>query len=197
MYINFNVMSSKDLSIYELGVLQLIKQNKIEDLSQEIEFLTQGANTLEKFLNIGYINFIKGNKKQTKYQLVRATKKANDALGDIETPEIDNDDLRLFEWLENVYKGLGKEAGNKRKCKNFISQFKVHSGITKNHLAFLCQTFINDDSQMDFSNKLEFLFFKGANLFSTKFDIYQSRLFQYYEKNKAFFDAEFLKINNK
>ena len=91
---------------------------------------------------------------------------------------------------------MNKESGNKRKCKNFIAQFRVNSGICKNHLAFLCQTFINDEKEIEYSQKLEFLFFKGANLFATKFDIYQSRLFQYYEKRKEFFEDAFARINN-
>ena len=117
-------------------------------------------------------------------------------LENITTAEVTQDDIQLFDWLEGIYKSMDKEAGNKRKCKNFIAQFRVNSGICKNHLAFLCQSFINDDKEVEFSRKLEFLFFKGANLFSTKFDIFQSRLYQYYEKRKDYFDNKFSTIKN-
>lgn len=196
-YINFNILSSKNLSIYELGTLQLIKQNKTENLSEEINFLVSDTDFIEKMSVLGYIEFIKPkNKSQSKWELIRTTKKGNEVLELIETPEISNDDIRLFEYLENTYKSLGKETGNKRKCKIFISQFRAHSGISRNHLAFLCQSFINDEKEIEYSQKLEYLFFKGAHLFSTKFDLYQSRLYQYYEKHKEFFEQQFLKIKN-
>ena len=195
-YINYEILTSKNLSLYELPILQLIKQNKIEDLSNEIKFQVEDTQFIEKWLNIGYIEVIKGKKCQTEYQKLRTTKLGNKVLEDIETAEMNSDDLKLFDWLEQVYKSMNKEVGNRRKCKNFISQFRANSGIYRNHLAFLCQTFINDEKEIEFSQKLEFLFFKGANLFSTKFDIYQSRLFQYYEKKKDYFDDAFLKIDN-
>jgi len=196
MHINYPILISKRLSLYELTILQLIKQNKIDDLSKEIEQEIKGTQTIEKLLNIDYIEFIKGKKGQSQYQTIRTTKLGNTVLEDIETAEINTDDIALFEWLESIYKSMDKETGNKRKCKNFIAQFRANSGICRNHLAFLCKTFIDDESQMEYSNKLEFLFFKGANLFSTKFDIYQSRLFQYYDKRKEYFESEFLKIKN-
>ena len=196
MYINYEIMTSKKLSLHDFGVLNLIKQNRIESLSEEIKFEVLETTIVERFSNLGYIELIKGSSKDNLYQKIRTTKKGNETLEDIGTPEVNTDDLKLYDWLEKVYLSLGKQVGNKRKCKNFIAQFRVNSGIFRNELAFLCQTFINDEKEIEFSQKLEFLFFKGANLFSVKFDIYQSRLFQYFEKNKNMFEAEFKKIKN-
>lgn len=194
-YINYEILAHKNLSLHELSVLQLIKQNRIEPLSEKIKFEVSNTQIIEKFSNLGYIEWIKGSVKDDEFTKIRATKKGTDILEDIGTPEVNTDDLKLYEWLEKVYRSLGKEVGNKRKCKNFIAQFRANSGICRNELAFLCHTFINDEKEIEFSQKLEFLFFKGANLFSVRFDIYQSRLYQYYEKNREYFQEEFTRIS--
>lgn len=195
MYINYKLLNSRQLEPLDFMFLLAVKSNKTEDNSAVIGHYFK--DVLEKFRNTNLITFVKPkNKSQTDCNTVRLTTVGNDWVDDLTTTEIIEDDIKLFNWLEGVYKSMDKEAGNKRKCKNFIAQFRVNSGISKNHLAFLCKTFINDEKEIEFSQKLEFLFFKGANLFSTKFDIYQSRLFQYYEKRKEYFEREFLRVKN-
>lgn len=189
-------MSGKTLTLYELGVLQLIRQNKIEDLSNEIQF-EASEDILSKFSTLGYIEYVKPKKKSDNvYKCVRTTSKGNAVLEDIETPEINEDDLKIFNWLEQIYLDAGKEIGNKKKTKMFIANFRVQSGIDKNSLAYLCQEFTNDESQYEWSQRLEYLFFKGASVFSVKFDINQSRLYQYYDRNKVKFDKQFEKLND-
>ena len=196
-YINYEIMCAKNLDLFELGLLQLIKQNKTEHLAEVLEcYLQDDHEVFKRFEAAGLIEYVKGKPGDSEFQRMRATKKAVEILEDIETAGIIEEDLQLYSWLENVYKNLGKEVGNKKKCKNFIAQFRAQSGIVRNSLAFLCQTFISDEEQISFSQKLEFLFFRGANLFAVKFDLYQSRLYQYYEKNKEFFDKEFERIEN-
>lgn len=195
MYINFKLLNSRQLEPLDFMFLLAAKNNKIEDISGIIEY--HFKDVLSKFKETNLITFVKPkNKSENEYNTVRLSSVGNDYIDDITTADITEDDIKLFVWLENVYKSMNKESGNKRKCKNFIAQFRVNSGICKNHLAFLCQTFINDEKEIEYSQKLEFLFFKGANLFATKFDIYQSRLFQYYEKRKEFFEDAFARINN-
>jgi hypothetical protein len=194
-YINFKLLNSRGLTPNEFMFLLAAKTNKVEDNSSIIEY--HFKDVLSKFKDTNLITFVKSkNKSENDYNTVRLTSLGNEWIDDLTTTDIIEDDIKLFNWLEGVYKSMDKEAGNKRKCRNFIAQFRVNSGICKNHLAFLCQTFINDEKEIEFSQKLEFLFFKGANLFSTKFDIFQSRLFQYYEKRKEFFEEQFNKIKN-
>ena len=191
-YINFEILTNKHLTLHELGVLQLIKQNKIEDLSQEIEFLIKDTDLIEKLSNIGYIEFVKPKKGQTQYHCIRTTKKANEILDDISTPEVIEEDLVIANWLKKIYTESGREIGNFKKTKIFISLFRVNTGISKNALAYLCQSFIDDESQFDWSKKLEFLFFKPSNAYE-KFSIDGSKLYQYYLKNQTMFDNAFKK----
>lgn len=195
MYVNYQLLNSRQITPHEFMFLLAVKSNKTEDNSSVIEY--HFKDVLSKFKGTNYITFVKTkNKAENEYNTVRLTSLGLDCIDDLTTTDVIEDDIQLFNWLDSLYRSMGKEAGNKRKCKNFIAQFRVNSGICKNRLAFLCQTFINDEKEIEFSQKLEFLFFKGANLFSTKFDIYQSRLFQYYEKRKQFFENKFLTIKN-
>jgi len=191
MYVNFKLASSRGVSIREIGALQMISQNKYEDLSELIEDL--GDLTLTNLELAGYLMFVKGKKTNSKYKLMRVSDKAKSLLNDLEVPELNEDDLSIYTWLENIYKSTGRVVGNTRKTKSLIALFRVHSGIERNCLAILCQGFLNDESQFEWSKKLEYLFFKPPTLFSTKFDINQSRLFQYYEANKEMYDIKFEK----
>jgi hypothetical protein len=194
MYLNFNLIKEYNISLNHVLILFAANQNRTND---EAFTLEQFKDDLKNLFDLKILEVIKRkNKLENEYSLIRLSTKGKKILEHITTADITEDDIKLFDWLESVYISLDKEVGNKRKCKNFIAQFRINSGICKNHLAFLCQTFINDEKEIEFSQKLEFLFFKGANLFATKFDIYQSRLFQYYEKRKEFFENKFLIIKN-
>ena len=110
--------------------------------------------------------------------------KGRDLLGDLETPLVTEDDLRVFEWLEGVYKSSGREVGNRKKTKMYIALFRVHSQIDRNRLGFLINTFLQDESQMEYSRRLEYLLFKPATAFDTRFSLEGSRLYQFFLKHR-------------
>lgn len=193
MYINFKLASNKGYSVSDIIYLQIINQNKLEDLSDIIKNIP--VKTLEAYNEASLTVSIKKTKKdQSEESLLRLTSKAKDLLEDIQIPEINEDDLQLYSWLESIYLKAGKEVGNRKKTKIWISLFRSNSGIEKNHLAFLCKAFMNDDKQFEFSQRLEYIFFKPSNMFTVKFDLEQSRLYQYYLKNESFFSSQFEKL---
>lgn len=192
MYINFNLLEGYGLVPEDVISLQAVFQNKTEDN----ELLLESICNLEKLDNLDLVKYISGSKKSSKFKLVRLSDKGSKILEELQIPQVNQDDLDVFTWLENIYKSSGKEIGNAKKTKSLISQFRVNSGIERNHLAYLCNIFIKDEKEMEWSKKLEFLFWKPANLFQTKFDIEQSRLYQYYLKRKEAFDEKFLTIKN-
>ena len=192
MHINFSLLESYGLIPEDVISLQAIFQNKMEDNEHLLELICN----LEKFEKFELVKYVTGTKKSSKFKLVRLSDKGSKILEEIQIPNVNQDDLDLFAWLEDIYKKSGKEVGNAKKTKSLISQFRVNSGIERNHLAYLCNVFIKDEKEMEYSKKLEFLFWKPANLFQVKFDIEQSRLYQYYLKRKEQFDAKFLTIEN-
>lgn len=193
MYINFKLSEAKGLIPTDIIVLQAIAQNKNENLSKIIDVFPE---VIEKFEKQELIKYVKGKKDSSKGFLARLSDKGSRILDEIQTPEVTEDDLGVFEWLSNIYKDSDKKIGNAKKTKMLIAQFRVHSGIERNHLLFLCRTFVRDDNEMEYSKYMEYLFWKPSNAFQTKFDIEQSRLYQYYLNNKEAFDSKFLEIKN-
>jgi hypothetical protein len=195
MYINFEIAKKRGLSPTDVVNLQLISQNKTEKLE---EIITDNIplSVLNWYQELEYVTLVKAKNKSDSIQnRIRLSSKGNDLLEDLQVPQINDDDLQLYEWLERTYQKEGKELGNRKKTKLYIALFRVNSGIDRNKLALLCKAFMNDSSQFEWSKKLEFLFFKPGNVFSVKFDLEQSKLYQYYIKHKEHFDNKFAKID--
>ena len=193
MYVNFKMLEVKELDFTDLLTLQAAKQNKAGRTASVIEKVSDAR--LEALLNRGLLSTIKGKKSESIYTKYRITKKGSSLLDLIETPEVEEEDLILFDWISDVYLKKGKEIGNKRKTKMYIALFRTHSGIEKNHLATLLEKFVNDDSNMEYNFRLEYAFFKPSNMFQVRFDLEQSRLYQYYINHKTFFDNLFENLN--
>jgi hypothetical protein len=194
MYINFVIAKNRGLSPTDVANLQLISQNKTEKLE---EIITDNIplSVLNWYQELEYVTLVRAKNKSDSIQnRIRLSTKGNDLLEDLQVPEINDDDLQLYNWLERTYQKEGKELGNRKKTKLYIALFRVNSGIDRNKLALLCKAFMNDSSQFEWSKKLEFLFFKPGNVFSVKFDLEQSKLYQYYIKHKEHFDNKFAKI---
>lgn len=195
MYINFLIAKKRGFSPTDVSNLQLISQNKTEKME---EIITDNIplSVLNWYQELEYVTLVKAKNKSDSIQnRIRLSPKGNDLLEDLQVPQINDDDLQLYEWLERTYQKEGKELGNRKKTKLYIALFRVNSGIDRNKLALLCKAFMNDSSQFEWSKRLEFLFFKPGNVFSVKFDLEQSKLYQYYIKHKEHFDNKFAKID--
>lgn len=131
------------------------------------------------------------NKKETWHDLVRLDKAGKDLLKEITEAEVLEEDEKVFVWLSEQYKKFGKDIGNGVKTKRHIRDFRIKSGIKKNNLINLCYSFISDPDNMEYSHKLEYVFYKPKTVFDVKFDLEESRLYQYYLKNKENFDKIF------
>lgn len=196
MYINTTILKSKNLSLQEFSVLCLIRQQKFENNTKILESEVNG-DILGKFQTLGLVEYVsRKNKAQKELDLIRTSKKGNEWIDDINTADVCEDTLKIYNWVENIYLSTNREIGNKKRTKQFIAQFSKESSITRNHLAFLIQSFINTESEFDWSKKLQFLFFKGESLFSVRFDLHSSRLYQFYLKQENYFLEQFSKIKN-
>lgn len=196
MYINTTILKSKNLSLQEFSVLCLIRQQKFENNTEILESEVNG-DVLEKLKALGLVEYVsRKNKAQKELDLIRTSKKGNEWIDDINTADVCEDTLKIYNWVENIYLSTNREIGNKKRTKQFIAQFSKESGITRNHLAYLIQSFINTESEFDWSKKLQFLFFKGESLFSVRFDLHSSRLYQFYLKQENYFLEQFSKIKN-
>ena len=189
MYINTNIVKHYNLNLQQVALLQILHQAKNEDVSEWLESYNGDLDVLNEK---SFLSEVKAkNKQESTYKRLRLSKKGREVLDAIETPEVTEDSLRIFEWIKQIYISAGKDLGNQKKTKMFIAQFSAESGIQRNALAFLIQSFINDESHFEWSKVLQYLFFKGESVFNIKFDLHSSRLYQYYLKNQNYFDNKF------
>jgi len=187
MYINYEIMTAKLLSLNDLGVLTLIKQNRIADLSKEIEFEVQGSQILEKLSNIGYIESVKAkNKSQTQFHLLRTSKKGNEVLDAIETPDITDGDLKMAEYLFQMYLNHEDEErvlGNKKAITKYISILRNHLAFSLHQFYYLCEYFL---AEYPFTKKLENIFMDKNKIRygDFKHNLSDSVLLQFYEQKE-------------
>lgn len=184
MYINHKYLKESDLVWHDVYTLQMVKQGDGGILFKE---------EYEEPLELGYLTLIKGKKSDSENLKLRLSDRGKEFLDNLEEAEILKEDSVVFEWLCDIYKKLGKEIGSKKKTLSYIKDFRIKSGIEKNRLINLCSTFVGDENQMEYSNILQNVFFKPSNLYSTRFDLEDSRLWKYYLKHEEAFKIEWEK----
>lgn len=198
MYINLDILKSRHLSLYDVGILQVIKQNKFEDCSEYLE--TIASVLFDTYLEWGLVEYIKPKTKaDSKLKLIRLSKKGSTWLEDITTPEVTEGDLKMAEYLIDIYLSLSddpeREVGNKKLVKLYCAQFRKLAGLTLHEMYWLSYYYI---SNLVYTKKLENIFFvKKDNPYGKfKDNIEASRLYQYFEQNKKEVE-EFWKLNIK
>lgn len=180
MYINFKEFKRCGLSANELVTLCALKQC-------DATYLEANSDTLEQLEYEGFVKEIKGSKKLSKYEKVRISDKGKKLLEKLESIEVSEDTEIIFDWLADYYKRLGKEIGNANKTKRYLQLFSEKTGIKRNNLVKLCKAFVSDETNMEYSHRLEYILFKPKTIYQTKFSLEDSRLFQFYTKHEQLF----------
>lgn len=182
-YINIDFLNKSKLCWDDVLYLMLVKQGAEEHLKDEA--------IIEKLLITGCVKKIKRkNKTETENSLLRLDKKGKEFLDKLQEAPITNEVKIVVDWLCEIYLGLGKNIGNKAQLTRNIRDFSNATDISKNRLVQLCTTFVNDESQMEYSFYLEYVFWKAPNAFATRFSLENSRLWRYYQERQDYFDNE-------
>ena len=192
MYVNFEILLKRGLIPQDLLFLQAVKQQQTEDLGDMVAMLMDDQR-YEFLIEKEYVKTIKGTSKMTEIEKIRLTTKGARLLDDIQTAYVTDEDIVLRDWLIKQYENEGKQIGNRKKIATGIAQFRAETGIEKNALAFLFKSFISDEENMVYNLKLEKMLFSSKSMFSTKFNINECRLHDYYMKRKNYFDKQFKK----
>jgi len=193
MYINFQLVIDRYLTPLDFLFLQAVKQQKTEKISEFVVMLMDDES-YEMLIEMGVVHKIKGTKGMTEIERIRLTPKGNDLLEELQVALVTEEDLIIRDWLIKMYTSMDKMIGNKKRVGTGIAQFRGHTGIEKNALALLLKTFLTDQANMEYNNKLEKVFYSSNSVFSTRFNIDECRLYDYYLKNKTVFDDKFSKI---
>ena len=114
-----------------------------------------------------------------------------DLLDNLSTPEVLEEDEKVFEWLKDYYLRAEKEIGNGAKTKRNIRDFRVKSGIEKNNLIKLVLDFLAKNEER--SKKLEYIWYYPKTAFATRFDLEESWLWGHFIKNRERLEKSFEK----
>lgn len=196
MYLNFKVLD-KFTSLFSISDLLYLCAVKQQDKEYQEEYYSLNPN--QKLLEHNYIKTLKNGE-------VRLDKKGVELLKNIsKSDEITEDTEKLCEWLVKVYKD--REDGivkNKQELKRRCNWFQDQTGIYKNKLALLLQSFIQDsytketgltinefkeqNPRMVLSNMVDNVFWKPKDNFARHYNLTDSPLYQYYEDNKEYIE---------
>lgn len=181
-YYNIKLLKQKGLTPIEVTYLQLIKQNRTEDVS---ELLVDCD--LDSFEQRGLVTYIKGKPTDSSLNRVRLSSKGKKWLTDIETPEVTEGDLKMAEYLMEMYIKMSDDEertiGNKKKVKMYCAVFRQKLQLTLHEMFWLCYLFVEE---YEFTKVLEKVFIDSNKNRYGNFEsnIEDSKLYQFYDNNK-------------
>ena len=205
---NLDVFFKSKITAEEFVLLSVIQQNSGGNQKEKLEEINDDYKSLEKK---GFVKFVKAkNKNQSVHELVRLDKKGNKLLVDLFTYSPDEDTKKLVDWVIETYKGIGKFCKNKKEAYRRCQFFSESSGIKRNKLAVLIQTFMQnvynpevhgdnfyeakkENPYLVLSNQVENIFWNKPNLFAKHYNLDDSPLYNFYLDNEEFFNTHFKK----
>lgn len=185
MYINFNLLNSRQLTPSDFMFLCAVKGNKTEDNSGVIEHHFKDA--LSKFQDSNLITFVKPkNKFQTVCNTVRLTSLGNEWIDDLTTPSVEEHHVKMRNYLCEMYldnEDTERVIGNKKLIVIYISVLQHHLGLTIHEFYYLCEYFL---LEYKFTKKLENIFLdrNKNNYGNFKSNIESSSLYQFWEQKE-------------
>lgn len=182
MYLNVNLLKSRNLSLLDLQILQLAKQQRIEDVSDVLSKYSENVNVL---LNSGYLEAIKGKKVNNEFQKIRTTKLGTETLDLISTPLVTEGDINMYNYLVSMYleEDSTRTIGNRKAGLRYCAEFRQIMGFTLHEMYFLCQMFVANTT---YSKVLEYIFFeKKSNPYGKfKDNLDSSKIYQFWCDNE-------------
>lgn len=187
MYINFNYLKEKDLTLKDLLALLIIFNNVNGDACEHI-LGEVPMHLYNKLKEKDLIKHVKSkNKSEPFFASVRLSTKGKETLKLVSVADLEEEDIKLIEYLKTLFKNLDKPIGNEKMIQKLIPWFRVTTQYSRKMIYIATKTFINQEvekSQGKFIPSLENLLWKAPNVFSTKWDLGSSRLYKFIQENK-------------
>ena len=185
MYINLSVFVSSGLEPSDLLFLAAINQTHTDWLIENLN-----EDRYKRFETLSLLKHIKQkSKKEHLYVSLRLSDEGKALISELEEAPVEEEDIKIFDWLKEHYLKLGKDIGNGAKTKRHIRDFRIKSGIQKNNLIRLVLDFLAENEER--SKKLEYIFYYPKTAFDTKFTLDGSWLWSHFEKNREKLEKTF------
>ena len=206
---NLDVFFKSKITAEDFILLSVIQQNSNGGQRERLLELDSDYSSVSE-----YVKFVnRKNKTQTLHDLVRLDKKGNKLLVDLFTYSPDEDTEKIISWMEATYKSMGKFMKNRKESFRRCAWFTKSSGIDKNKLAVLVQTFMQnvynpevhgdnfyeakkENPHLVLSNQVENIFWNKPNLFAKHYNLDDSPLYNFYLENEEHFLKQFERYEN-
>lgn len=206
---NLDVFFKSKITAEDFVLLSVIQQNSNGSQRERLLELDSDYSSVSE-----YVKFVnRKNKTQTLHDLVRLDKKGNKLLVDLFTYSPDEDTKKLVDWVIETYKGIGKFCKNKKEAYKRCQFFSENSGIKRNKLAILIQTFMQnvynpevhgdnfyeakkENPYLVLSNQVENIFWNKPNIFAKHYNLDDSPLYNFYLENEEHFLKQFERYEN-
>lgn len=181
-YINVKLLKSRNLSLLDLQILQLAKQQRIEDVS---DVLREYSKEVESLLYLEYLETIKGKKEDGEFQKIRVSKKGSEILDLVSTPLVTDGDIQMYQYLCQLYmeEDSTRTLGNRKAGLRYCAEFRQIMGFTLHEMYWLCVMFVSNTT---FTKVLEYIFFsKKENPYGKfKENLDSSKLYLFWQDNE-------------
>lgn len=178
-YLNFEYCKNKGLTNMDIIAIQLIHQNSNGDMEEYLEDISR--DVLNKLFRMELLKLVKQMRKtQETRNRVRLSNIGKRTYTSMTAYKSNDDDIKIHTFLSDVFKKLEKQQPSRSKMLKLIAAFRLESGLSAKEIYELCKVFVNDDDAMEWTHKLDYVFFKPENHYS-KFSLGDSRLWDYYE----------------
>jgi hypothetical protein len=187
MYVNVKILQSNGLLFSDIVFLATINQKETEFLVDNLS-----EHDYNRYKELSLIEHIKQkSKKEHLYTSLRLSQRGKELLSEIEEAEVEEQDIKILNWLCDHYTKIGKTIGNKKRTARHIRDFRIKSNIEKNNLIKVCLDFLQDEENMEYNNVLEYAFYKPLTAFQTRFNLEDSRLYKHFLKHRERIESTF------
>ena len=192
-YINTKILKQHNLNLQQVALLQILHQNKTEDVSELLESYNGDLDVLNEK---GLLSEVKArNKQESVYKRLRLSKKGSELLDYINTPDITEGDIKMYEYLvdnyiyiidkntgEKTVRDVDRKIGNRKNVLRYCAEFRQIVGLSLKEMYWLCMLFIDNTT---YTKVLEYIFMRKKDNPYGKFknNLDNSALYQFWLDN--------------
>ena len=187
MAVNINYLMQKGLSYHDFTNLQLIAQNTDPHMYEEI-ILNMTDEDLTRLHALDMLSLIKLKKKADHdFTRLRLSKKGKETFRNAQIVDYTIEDEKLQEHIVTLYNRLEKAIGNDVRVKQLLAWFRTETQYSRKLIYIAIKYFLSkheEEKKTKYIPSLENLLWKPNNVFTTKWSLADSRLYQFIQENK-------------
>lgn len=192
MAINLKYLEKKGLEAYDLFVMDLISQGSSEDMTIPLTMYLN-EDCLKRLLALELVTTVKKKRKADHdFKVIRLSKKGRTVFLNARKIGFTVEDQELYKHLSKIYDDFDKPIGNPEKVQELLAWFRLESGYSRRQIFKAIRYYLRsqqEEQQGRYIASLENLLWKSDNVFSTKWKLGQSKLYQFINEHKKILNA--------